>query len=384
MYKSIQCLRAVAAVLVVLFHLGIALASAKYFAVAPLESLLQFGKSGVPVFFVLSGFIIAWVHANDFGRPERLSGYIRRRAVRIYPAYFIVFAVTYLFLWISPQTRAAAPHDLAILIKSLALIPQDKTVVGGTGAPVLIVAWSLQYEICFYALVALTIVSRALGLLVVTLLAANFIYCHAGHCTFPRSFFANDLFLLFGLGVVIAHLIRGRRWLQRPRLLACVAAAGFLACAMLETTLGPESFAVDRSLVYGGFSGVLLLALVQAEDAGQLTIRRRWPVLLGDASYALYLIHYPLIIAWCKLLHALGLNGAAGAAIAFCPILAACMLAAVGFHVLVERPLLRALAPAANGRAARREPGNRTNCGHGREAQCRRERRADPSTPAVL
>lgn len=356
MYKSIQCLRALAALLVVLFHLGIALASAQYFGVARLENVFQFGDSGVPFFFLLSGFIITSVHARDFGRPDRLISYLRKRAVRIYPTYFIIFGVAYASLLMFPPTRAAAPHDVTILIKSLALIPQDKAMVGGTGAPVLIVAWSLQYEICFYALVALLILNRVIGLALVPLLAVNFIYCHANICTFPQSFFANNLFLLFGLGVLIAYLARSRLRLPQPLLVASIAAAVFLSYALLETLLGREWLGFDRRLVYGGLSGVLLFALVQAEDAGQLTTRNRYLPLLGDASYALYLIHYPLISALCKLLRALGLSGVGGAAIAFFVILLACVLVAVSFHILVERPLLRSLTSHPSGRDVRPPP----------------------------
>ncbi|HVW70978.1 MAG TPA: acyltransferase [Steroidobacteraceae bacterium] len=357
MYKSIQCLRALAALLVVLFHLSIALASAKYFGVAPLEGLFQFGDSGVAFFFVLSGFIIAHVHAGDLGRPERLASYLRKRAVRIYPTYFILFGVAYASLLLLPETRATAPHDPILLLKSLALIPQDKAVVGGTGAPVLIVAWSLQYEICFYALFALAILSRVFGLVLVPLLAANFIGCHTGVCTFSRAFLANNLFLLFGLGVLLAYCARRPLRLPQPLRVASIAAAAFVLYALLETLLGREWLPVDRHLVYGGLGGLLLYALVQAEDTGRLAVRNRWLVLLGDASYVLYLIHYPLISALCKVLRALGLHGVTGAVVAFFAILAACLLAGVGFHLWVERPLLRALSSRPSGRRAGLAPG---------------------------
>jgi exopolysaccharide production protein ExoZ len=65
--------------------------------------------------------------------------------------------------------------------------------------------------------------------------------------------------------------------------------------------------------------------------------------LLGDASYALYLIHYPLISVLCKLMKVAGFNGLPGALVAFPAILAACILTAVGFHLWVEKPMLRAI-----------------------------------------
>ena len=49
-----------------------------------------------------------------------------------------------------PSLADKVPHDFGRVIQSLLLLPQNKEVVGGTGSPVLVVAWSLQYEIIFY------------------------------------------------------------------------------------------------------------------------------------------------------------------------------------------------------------------------------------------
>ena len=344
MFKSIQACRAVAALFVVLHHLGGALASPKYFGVASFGKIFHSGDSGVAFFFVLSGFIISWVHTSDFGHPQRLGGYLRKRAVRIYPTYCIVFAITYGLALAYPASRAASFLDPVTLIKSLALIPQDAALIGGTGAPVLIVAWTLQYEICFYALVGLLILSRLLGSAALLLVAANLAACHMGSCTFPRSFFANNLFVLFGVGMLVAYGARSSLRLPRPGLIAASATIAFLSFAVMETIMGDGVFGVDRRLVYGGLSAALILALAQGERDGQLTIRNRWIPLLGDSSYALYLIHFPLISGLCKATRWIGLHGMPGAIVAFFLILACCLLVAIGFFLLVERPILRALS----------------------------------------
>lgn len=335
-----------------LHHLGGSLASPKYFGASVFASLFEFGDSGVAFFFVLSGFIITWVHAKDFGHPGRLASYVRKRTARIYPTYIIVFCLAYAALLISPATRESAQLDFVTLVKSLALVPQDAKVVGGTGAPVLIVAWTLQYEICFYALVGLGIVNRLLGVGILLVLAGNWVASHLTPCRFPLSFFGDNLFLLFGLGMLIARLARGSLELHRPTMIARVAAAAFLGFALLETVLGHESFTIDRRLVYGALSGVLILALVRAEAAGKLRIRG-WIPLLGDASYALYLIHFPLIVTLAKLLRSIGLNGLPGALMAFVLIFITCQLAALAFHLVVERPILAALSGSYQHRGTR-------------------------------
>jgi peptidoglycan/LPS O-acetylase OafA/YrhL len=168
--------------------------------------------------------------------------------------------------------------------------------------------------------------------------------CHAGGCSFPRDFFANHLILLFGLGASIAYCSKRSVPMRRPILVAALAAALFIGYGTFEAVMGTGVLPVDRRLVYGLLSGLLIFALVRSEDTGQLRIQNRWMPLLGDASYALYLIHYPLISALCKLSILVGLHGRVGALIAYPLIICACIAAAVAFQVLIERRILRVLS----------------------------------------
>ena len=345
MYKSIQGCRAVAALLVVLHHLGGAIASSKYFGAELFNVPFIFGDSGVEFFFVLSGFIITWAHFNEFGQPVCLLRYLRRRVVRIYPIYWIVFAVVYLLAQASPTLRYMLPQDYSTLIKALALVPQDPSVVGGNGAPVIAVAWTLQYEICFYALIAIFIVSRSLGILVSIPLMVNYGICHVGACSFPRSFFSSNLILLFGFGVAIAYSSRSSvLMIKKPAIVATIAATIFIGFGVFEAVVGTDTLPVDRRLIYGLLSGVLIFALVQLEDGGRLRIKNDWIPLLGDSSYSLYLVHFPLIIVLCKLMIFIGLTGTVGAIIAYSVILCACIITSVALHLLVEKPILRAFS----------------------------------------
>ena len=91
-YKSLQTCRGVAALLVVLHHLSGAIADDKYFGFHHFAIVLSFGgASGVAFFFVLSGFIIVPAHGADFGRSDRLRSYLLKRAIRIYPTYWIIY-----------------------------------------------------------------------------------------------------------------------------------------------------------------------------------------------------------------------------------------------------------------------------------------------------
>jgi exopolysaccharide production protein ExoZ len=66
---------------------------------------------------------------------------------------------------------------------------------------------------------------------------------------------------------------------------------------------------------------------------------------LGDASYVLYLVHYPLISALCKVSASLLPHTIVGASVAYTVILIACLVAAIAVHLWIERPLLRSFSP---------------------------------------
>ena len=129
----------------------------------PLGNFFSGGNRGIHLFFVLSGFIIATVHAGDIGRPDRVSNYLFNRVTRIYPAVWIM-TVLALVLYDasfggSEKVSKLQPWSVAA---SFLLLPQS-------GDALVNVTWTLKYEIAFYALFAVTIASRWLGLLVIGL-----------------------------------------------------------------------------------------------------------------------------------------------------------------------------------------------------------------------
>src|SRR4051794_40346773 len=86
-YQSLEMLRAVAALLVVFFHTEFIFGSRT--PTTPFGGMFAAGFRGVDLFFVLSGFIITYVHRTDVGRPWRLANYAFNRLARIYPAVWI-------------------------------------------------------------------------------------------------------------------------------------------------------------------------------------------------------------------------------------------------------------------------------------------------------
>ena len=85
MLAGLQCGRAVAAVMVAIFHANVFLLPSKFYAGEGAGAAFNFGYAGVEFFFVLSGFIMVLVHRRDFGQPSKAVVFLRKRIVRIYP-----------------------------------------------------------------------------------------------------------------------------------------------------------------------------------------------------------------------------------------------------------------------------------------------------------
>lgn len=345
-YKSVQAGRAIAALMVMFFHLGGAIAAPKYFGVSLFERPFSFGYAGVHFFFVLSGFIIMHVHMDDLFKPDRFMTFLMKRCIRIYPVYLLIFAGVSLSALALPSLRNSVPDDVFLILKALALFPLDKSVVGGTGAPVLGVAWSLQYEVYFYILFGLSILSRKIALALLILLAVGLLF-RLGDGGFPANFIWSDWIILFFFGVIVAVLVRcSKDKVLKPTAIIGVSLVILAALATIEL-IGGNGDIRSFSLLYGlGFAG-LILGFVRYEQTGQpllLLVRHQATQIIGDASYFLYLIHFPLISLLCKVTIAVGLSCTLGASVAFVLIAVCRVLIAIAGHIFVERTLQKWLS----------------------------------------
>lgn len=348
MYKSLQAGRAFAAIFVVLFHLGGAIAAEKYFDLQFFSIPFSFGDSGVNFFFVLSGFIILTAHYKDVYNPRKIGNYLEKRIIRIYPTYWIIFLVVYLIAISSSALHDTVPHDFFVLFKSLLLIPQDKILIGGTGAPVLIVAWTLQYEVLFYSFFSLIILGRIIStILGLSWLCIYLIYHGSSSLTFPLSFLAKDYILLFFLGMSISVICTNKssaKNIKKPIIYFFIGACIFTFIA-LNKIFKTDFLSDFYTIIYGASSALMIFGLVKTEDSGQVIGGAKWLQILGDSSYALYLIHYPLISILCKLAMLINLKnfGVIGALISFIFIFIICIFTSVIFNLWIEKPVTKYL-----------------------------------------
>lgn len=341
--RGVEAARGVAAVLVVLVHATDMLADPKYFGRLAFDGLFVFAHAGVDFFFVLSGFIIAYAHLGrapaGLSNAATVADYLRSRAIRIYPTYWAVCLLYAVVLAASP-TRGRYEQGLYAVLSSLALLPQPHE-------PILGVAWSLQYELVFYALFAVFLVARRLGValfvlwLGLTLLAVETDVLDGLPGRFLFRVFNGE----FVCGMGVAWLVLHRRlpalssWVPG----ACLAAgvALFFGAGLRESwgTPLPAEYPPLHAL-YAAGAALALYGLVGLERQPAWRVPE-WAVAVGGASYSLYLLH---VVVLMFLQQALLRTGAL-MALPLEPVFLACVAVAVGvalvFARTVERPLLR-------------------------------------------
>ena len=138
---EIQILRAVAALAVVVMHIGIEL---RYWAKATL-TWTEAGNAGVDLFFVISGFIMVFIAWDRFGSRGAPVDFFVRRLIRIVPLYWLV-TTGYVLANSYPASRIITSY-LFVLDFSANAAP----------LPVVLQGWTLNYEMFFYLVLALAL-----------------------------------------------------------------------------------------------------------------------------------------------------------------------------------------------------------------------------------
>ncbi len=265
----------VAAVAVVGYHAQITAIS--YFGGPSPYKILEFGSYGVDLFFVISGFIIVFIGST---RERRPSVFAVRRIVRVIPLYWLMTALTFALTHIPGLARLEISGPYHLLQSTLFISWMN----GPETYPVLNVGWTLEYEMFFYIIAALS-----MALTPRPWLAASFAMCAtvlSGHGT--AFFLQNPIMLEFVFGMTIGAYLYDRSsfpWM----------AAGALFVLL---TLPFES-AAWRVWAFG-LPSTALVAIAIYADAHKTYTGKLLPE-LGNASFSIYLAHVIAISFACKL-----------------------------------------------------------------------------------
>lgn len=136
---------------------SVVVAAHGFYADVPAKFSFMFlwGNWGVCFFFILSGFIIAHVHCDDLGRPDRLANFAWRRLIRIFPTYWLALIVAIFIRQYLGNSDSRLPLDLHSFIQQALLLPGNNTFVP--------MAWTLKHELLFYTLFGIAILNFRLG-----------------------------------------------------------------------------------------------------------------------------------------------------------------------------------------------------------------------------
>ena len=341
-FVGIQILRFVAAMLVVVMH--ITQAFSVHVSGQGAGSYWAAGSSGVDIFFVISGFVMAMtVSGLSTGRHSRsISAWIffKRRILRIAPLYWFYTLLKVCLLVALPSLASRSSIEPWHLASSLFFIPTVSP--WGDIQPVLPVGWTLNFEMIFYAVFALAIL---IGAPILRFCLAVFMLLFAIAYLLPESialaFYAQLIIFEFILGICIARVLT--RYLKPLQGLLCVIAG-------VAVMFGLSSDASHDRFFTWGLGAALLVWGVTALESWVV----RMPLAstlsyLGDASYSIYLSHTFVVPAGVMALSRLGVQNPIG--IGLC-VAAAVIVTGCLSHQWLEKPmtawLKRVLFPTPN------------------------------------
>ena len=335
----LQALRGMAALAVIGFHVNRSVFGVpKYWADHPFGRLFNFGHSGVEFFFVLSGFIILKAHRRDIGRPSQVTPFVWKRFRRIYPIYWIVLAGVIPVFFVYPSFGGGLKTHVDTLINSVLLVR-----LLPSADQVLDVSWTLFHEVLFYATFSILVFNRRLGTIVISSWISVSLVVLLLRPRLPEllQFYFSPLHLLFALGMACAELVR-RRWVPLPFFQLVVGLILFATVAVIDTRLDDPKL-MWLSICYGLASAIILSAAIEIERSGRLRVPRAM-VILGNASYSIYLVHFPALSVLAKIFLLANAHGLAiPHRITFILLFVASATAGLLFYLIIEKPLLAAL-----------------------------------------
>ncbi len=286
--------------------------------------------AGVDIFFVISGFVIVHASAKLFAMPGGAKTFLRRRLQRIIPLYWLM---TTLFLLVLVAGRAAINGDIggpAYILASYLFIPWPRP--DGVLQPAFGLGWTLNYEMFFYAaFTPFLLMPRKPAVIAATILLAGFAALGAA-IGFPDpqlAFWSNPIILEFCAGMLLALAPPGAAVGVPARLALAVLA---LACLHFAIAAPPQF----RAAVYG-IPALLLVAAATLGAPARMSMAEKLLVRLGDASYAMYLVHPFVMRGFTVLWHKFHADNELAGTIYVLAGLTVAQACALGVNVFVER-----------------------------------------------
>jgi peptidoglycan/LPS O-acetylase OafA/YrhL len=323
-FTLVDGLRGLAAVSVVLYHAVEGNHITALYSAMPetMRALLENGNSGVAIFFVLSGFVIA--HSLD---GQTLTGwsagrFMAKRSVRLDPPYWVAIGMTMLFSTLAAAVVKGRPIEEYSLPQIVAHVFYLQDLLGFQNInPVF---WTLCFEVQFYLVFALLLLTRSskmmLAAFVMSLLWPLRI-CPEYHGLFTSLWYG----FLLGVGAYFS-------W-KKTRLVPW-----FLAYTAV--IVGAGAYRRDVFMIVCAATSLILLISALSNKLTTF-LNWRWLQFLGTISYSLYLVHNPITGASFRVGYLLTNRTALTEAIWWMTSTLACVLTATIVWAVIEKPSMK-------------------------------------------
>ena len=279
--ENLQILRFFAAALVLVTHITFYIHERMMTSV----EIWHNGEVGVPIFFVISGFVMQYTGDKFEKNISGASLFLRRRIARIFPLYWLITIAKIAIALVLPAVVLHNRPNLLSAMGSFFLVPMFSA--DGEVRPIHGVAWTLLHEMFFYYIFSLSIFLRKKPLIYGSLAISAL--CVYGLFTPQESavmrVVTDQINLLFVAGMVLA-------WIYKKNFNIPKHFFVILLILSLWGIFSSDFLAFKRAYLHNFYidAVALVYALMNLQFSQFPNLRAKLKA-LGDSSYSLYLIH---------------------------------------------------------------------------------------------
>jgi exopolysaccharide production protein ExoZ len=329
--NTLQAGRAVACLAVLLFHTNFTLSLPKYLG-REIFPVFGVGGAGVQFFFVLSGFVILLAHRKDIDRPSKVREFLWKRFRRVYPVLWIVLLLVIPAFLLVPSYGTGKELGFGSIVPAFLLSPSQQDYL-------LKPMWTLRHEVLFYLIFSVSIWRRRTGFAIGAIWLLLSAIVPWLHLDFPWSFLFSSNHLLFAFGILACLAFQSAQVPRSAALTAAVIGAIAFSSVWFIDLYKVLTIRDALNVLYGLGAALMVLGLAVLERDRGLWVPETL-TFLGEASYSIYLVHFPALSAAIKVTLMLNRLLRAPAPIVFVTAASAALGAGVLFHLAIERPLM--------------------------------------------
>lgn len=338
--ENIQALRGIAVMLVIFFHVA-CIEKTYGHGQSLMPNFINIGAAGVDIFFVISGFIMASIIGGQFQSLSAASTFAFHRITRIYPLYWFYSAIFLVCLFLSNFTQGntipALAHQFDYL-RILLLLPH-------AGPNILIVSWTLFYEIYFYAVIAVLLLLperwflKSLVVWGALIVASYFLFASK---TPTHIIVTSPMGLEFIAGCFMARM----SYIFSKHISWLLFGGGIGLLFLLFYVHPPTDLFIVNHINYDfmriirfGIPSMLMVLGVVSLEKNRICLPK-FIIQVGNASYSIYLSHFIIYYAIGKIWRKLPYNSASFHLAIYSVMVVTVMVYGLLSYRYIEKPMI--------------------------------------------